>query len=221
MAKHEKPKECPSGRYTPMPHSILDSVAFQSLPDPAARLLFEALRQHNGKNNGHMQLTVSWLKRRNWTSNDKIQRAKKLLLASGLLQKTRYGGKNAGADLFALTWLPITNFVGLDIDRSTYIQGAWALTDPLPAIPSRNTSSGLRDGSAPPEGTANLGTVPPNGMKQALSIAVAVPPDGNNEGCQLPRSKPRSRVVGAAGRSGRKSTGRPGQVDRTLPERDP
>lgn len=62
MTKGKKLLEPVSGSYTPVPHAVLDSVAFLGASNRAKAMLFELLRQHNGRNNGHLQLAVAWLK---------------------------------------------------------------------------------------------------------------------------------------------------------------
>src|SRR4051812_23347854 len=90
-----------SGRFSALPHAVLDSVAFMGASHTAKALIYELARQHAGLNNGHFQLANSYLKKRGWTSNDVIQRAKKELVERQLIVKTKMGGLNAGADLWA------------------------------------------------------------------------------------------------------------------------
>jgi hypothetical protein len=123
--KKEKWPERYRGLYAPVPFAVLDSVAFQGASYPARALLFEIMRQQNGRNNGHMQLAASWLATRNWKSCDVIHRAKSELIGRRLIVETRKGGLSIGPSQFAVTWLPITNFQGLDIQRNEYLPGAW------------------------------------------------------------------------------------------------
>jgi hypothetical protein len=107
----------------------------------ARSLLCELLRQHNGRNNGHLQLSSTWLKKRGWSSNDVAHRAKLESLERGLIIQTRQGGLNAGANLYAVTWLPISNFVGLDIKSKDYHPGKWRFMDSSPVIGKQKLSS--------------------------------------------------------------------------------
>lgn len=125
MSKRRKPREKVSGLYAAIPIKVLDSVAFVGLPHAAKSLLFELFRQINGRNNGHLHLSTAWLRQRGWTSRDVTQRAKRALLERGLIVKTRVGGLNMGPDLYALTWLPISDYTSLDIAKHSYPQGAW------------------------------------------------------------------------------------------------
>jgi hypothetical protein len=130
--KQKRPSEAVDGRYSAIPHSVMDGAAYIGASHPAKALLLELMRQHSGSNNGHLHLSFSWLESRGWKSRDVIQRGKKELVDRNLIIQTRQGGLNAGASLFALTWLSISNFVGLDIQAKDYCRGAWASMDKLP-----------------------------------------------------------------------------------------
>ena len=79
-----------------------------------------------------------------------------------LLIQTRQGGLNIGASRYAVTWLVISNFVGLDIQAKTYHPGAWAFMNELPmgkkithAIPPNGKgNTAIRYSPSPPTGTA-------------------------------------------------------------------
>lgn len=222
MAKRKKPSEGVSGRYSAIPHSVLDSVAFMGASHPARSLLFELLRQHDGKNNGHLHLATSWLSKRGWASADGIQKAKVEALERGLIIKTREGGLNIGPDRYALTWLPISNFVGLYIAPKDYHPGEYLMmgsavtskNEQTPRIkrnaPKRTVKltshSDVRNSAVPVDGMAEPLTVPATGTKTALFGASAIPSTGNNVVTTNPTNKLASRVVGAAGRSGRRRT---------------
>ncbi len=160
--KQKRPEEAVSGLYSPMPHTVLDSVAFKSLGYPAKALLFDLIRQHTGVNNGHLHLSFSWLASRGWKSRDVIQRARAELMKHDLLIQTKQGGLNIGASRYAVTWLKITNFLGLDIQAKDYHLGAWALMNDLSvsrkitnAVPPKGKGNTFcRDSPVPPAGTA-------------------------------------------------------------------
>lgn len=123
--KRRNIQEAVRGRYTPVPHELLDSRKFIGLSHIAKALLFDALRQHNGKNNGHIQLSEKWLKKdRGWVSGDTVQRAKRQLVDSGLLAITKQGG-NKWPTLYAFTWLDVTDYKGLDISIGQFVKGGW------------------------------------------------------------------------------------------------
>jgi hypothetical protein len=218
MAKTKKPAEPVNGRYTPMPDMLVDSAAFMGASHRTRSLILELARQHNGSNNGHLHLATSWLKKRGWGSTDGIQKAKVEALERGLIVKTRQGGLGIGPDRYALTWLSISNFVGLDITQKDYRPGAYLLMSKLPmtkgqVVPppvrsaakrtvKRNDHSAERNDAVPSDGMSMARAVPSDGTKTAHFGAPTVPPDGNNELLPPPRRK-RRRVVGARGRSGK------------------
>ncbi len=198
----KKPVEAVAGSYTPIPHAVLDSAAFAGASHRAKALLFELLRQHTGRNNGRFQLAVGWLRSRGWKSADSIQKGKAELLGRGLVIKTRHGGLTVGPDWFALTWLPISDYSGLDIKMGSYHPGLWQFLDAPPAIQKRSASSATRNSAVPPHGTGVAPTVPPHGTVEANFHPSAIPPHGNNECCQFPGAGKAGRVVGKARRSG-------------------
>ncbi|OIQ72547.1 hypothetical protein GALL_458260 [mine drainage metagenome] len=187
--KQKRPMEAITGLYGAIPHAVLDSVAFKGASHPAKALLFDLIRQHSGNNNGRLHLSFSWLESRGWKSRDVIQRARAELIARGLLIQTRQGGLNIGASRYGMTWLHISNFVGLDIQGKDYHPGAWGFMDKLPmgfknanAIPPDGKGKpASRYSPLPPAGTDDGLTVPPAGTKKAHSGNSTVPPDGNNE----------------------------------------
>ena len=193
--RQKRPIEAIEGLYGAIPHSVTDGAAFRGTPYPAKALLFELMRQHSGANNGHLHLSFSWLQGRGWTSRDVIQRAKDNLIKQGLIIQTRQGGLNMNASRFAVTWLHITNFVGLDIGAKDYHPGAWAFMDKLPTKKITNSvplngkgSTGLRDSTSPPDGTEKTPTVPLAGTEKAIFRNFTVPPDGNNEYIPIPNA---------------------------------
>jgi hypothetical protein len=164
----KRPVEAIDGMYGAIPHAVMDGAAFRESPYPAKALLFELMRQHSGANNGHLHLAFSWLHSRGWTSRDVIQRAKGNLIERHLIIQTRQGGLNIDASRFAVTWLDISNFVGLDIAAKDYHKGAWAFLDKLPtgkkiayAGPSNGKgNTGRRYSPIPPSGIAQVAAVP-------------------------------------------------------------
>ncbi|WAL82777.1 hypothetical protein OYT13_24090 [Pandoraea sp. XJJ-1] len=204
-----KPQEAVAGSYTPIPHAVLDSIAFTGASVRAKAMLFDVLRQHNGKNNGRLQLSVSWLRKRGWKSADQIQKAKLELLERGLVIKTRFGGLTVGPDWYALTWLPISNYDGLDLRPGAYYPGHWRMMDPPPVAKNHDASSATRNSAVPPHGIDGAPTTPPHGTVKADIAHSPIPSRGNNECCQLPPVKTHSRVVGKKGASGAKGTGAP------------
>lgn len=168
MARQQKrPVEAVEGSYSAIAHSVLDSVAFIDASYTAKALLFELMRQHKGSNNGHLQLAYSWLKTRGWTSRSVIQRARAELISRNLIICTKIGGLNMGPSQYAVTWLSISNFRGLDIASSDYHKGGYAfmnklpfgkITKPIPLGGTANTFN--RASTVPLSSTAEVSTVP-------------------------------------------------------------
>jgi len=210
MGKSKKPLEAVNGAYTAVPHRVLDSAAFIGSSDRAKSFLFALIRQHNGCNNGRFQLTDKWLAKQGWPSADMNIKARAELIERGLIIQTKLGGLNIGANLFALTWLPMTNFVGLDITASEYHQGAWGNCELQPTArrkppQKRGKPSDHRSSATPTAGAVEQLATPTTGAKIALSGTSATPTTGNNVLLPLPPSKPArrsKRIVGKPGRSG-------------------
>ena len=202
MSSKKKPIESVCSSYTPLVHAVLDSVAYKGASYSAKALLNEAMRQHTGSNNGRLQLCTKWLYSRGWKSAGTIQKAKEELIERGFKVKTRQGGLNAGADQFALTWVDISNFLGLDICRRDYHKGAWALMDKLPIGKKQKPRSEKQNDSIPESGTAQRSSVPKSGTKKAVFDANSVPKSRNNECLPLSTIKKPKRIVGRKGRSG-------------------
>lgn len=215
--RSKKAPESVSGSFSAVPHAVLDSNAFQGAGHPARSLLYELIRQLSGRNNGHLQLASPWLKKRGWNSADVVQRAKAELMARQLAIKTRLGGLNAGPDLWAVTWLPISDYSGLtEVSAMTYHPGAWHFLNPPVPFRKRAGRSVSRRGAVPSPGMADALAVPSPGTKTALSDTQAVPPHGNNVSTNTPpavaavavpagRPEQSRRIVGAAGRSGKQA----------------
>lgn len=208
--KHIKAPESFTGAYSRIPHSVLDGQAFIGATDRAKSLLFALMRQHNGSNNGRMQLTDKWLKAHGWPSVGMNVKAWAELIERGLIVQTKRGGLNSGCNWFALTWLPITNFTGLDITGSDYHQGAWFNCKLKPTArrkppQKRETPSVHRSSATPYTGAVGQAATPYTGAVEAILDTPATPYTGNNVSIPSPLSKPargRKRIVGKAGRSG-------------------
>jgi len=149
MTRSRKKPERVDGGYVAMPWVVLDSAAYRGCSLAAKCLLFEIARQHNGANNGHLQASQRWLKGRGWKSTSTIHRARKQLESRGLIVCTRQGGFGIGPSRYALTWLNIHNFVGLEVKVDRYHQGAWAqFSEPILGIyksPRGNRTDPLGD----------------------------------------------------------------------------
>ena len=130
MARKKQARpESISGGYAAIPWTVIDSNSFKGATDKAKSLLFALMRQHNGCNNGRLHLAKKWLYNQGWTCDEGNRKACHELIERGLITQTKWGGLNMGANLFALTWYPITNYVELDITAAAYVKGAYTLCD--------------------------------------------------------------------------------------------
>lgn len=224
MARKSKQRpERITGSFSGIPHAVIDSQAFIGATDKAKSLLFALIRQVNGGNNGHLQLTDKWLKKQGWTSTSQNNKARDELIERGLIIQTREGGLNSGCNRYAVTWLDISNFVGIDLSTHTYHKGAWGLCN-LPATKrrappqKRETPPVQRRSATPYSGTVNELATPYSGAKTALLDHSTTPYSGNNVLHQLQdivvsaavsaggaglSSKRKTPIVGKAGRSGK------------------
>lgn len=101
-----------SSLYAPIDFDVIDSLAFADLTGEEIRLLLLVVRQWNGKNNGQLQATFSFCKRRGVRSQTTLQKSIASLISHGLLVRTRghgismVDGKNIPAK-YAITWRPL------------------------------------------------------------------------------------------------------------------
>jgi hypothetical protein len=212
-----------SGGYSAIPHAVLDSQAFMGASDKAKSLLFALIRQINGRNNGHLQLTDNWLKKQGWASASQNYKVRHELIERQLIIRTQKGGLNAGCHLYAVTWLDISNFVGTELSAQTYHKGAWGLCN-LPATKrraqpkKRETPPDQRRSATPNSGVVNNLATPNSGVKTALLDKPTTPYSGNNvihhlqenvvsgdvaAGLSHPARR-KTPIVGKAGRSGKR-----------------
>lgn len=85
---------------------MLESAEFSALSGSAIKLLLDVGARYKGSNNGDLSIVWKDLRRRGWSSQGTVHRAKTELLASGFLICTRHGGKNR-CSLYGITWKPI------------------------------------------------------------------------------------------------------------------
>lgn len=125
--------ESVTGGYSAMPWQVFDSTSFKGASDKAKALLWALMRQHNGENNGHLHLANTWLSKQGYKCPASNQKARIELIERSLIVQTKMGGLNNGSNLFALTWLDISNFVGLEINSKEYSRGTYLLNNLPPS----------------------------------------------------------------------------------------
>lgn len=183
--KQRKPPESVRGAYSALPHAVLDSTAYTGASPVAKALLNELIRQHNGGNNGRLQLAHTWLAPRGWPSKSVVEKARAELIERNLIIATRPGGLFIGPTWYALTWLPISNHVGLETSPSTYHPGGWQCCDLPPTSrrkpPVKKSCQPVHRGSTDPySGTVNEQLDPYSGAIEAFSTPSPDPYSGDD-----------------------------------------
>lgn len=204
----KKQPESFDGLFSAFPHVVFESDAFKGATNSAKSLIFPLIRQLNGKNNGHLQLTPQWLKEQGYTSST-VYSARDELIAREIILQTRWGGLQMGANLYAVTWLPISNFIGLDITEQGYQRGGWGRCK-LPPTPRRSKPiNNKRD--AHYDNRNNLDTITGTGgsnsatttvTKKTLPLQNSTTTIVNNVVNTNTLLKLPKRIVGVKGRSG-------------------
>lgn len=99
-------KERKEGRFLKIPTIIMEQRKFIELSAYAKMLLWEIFYQFRGFNNGDLAATWSMMEKRGFRSRSTLSKAIQELLQSGMIKRTRLGGRNCCA-LYAVTWLAI------------------------------------------------------------------------------------------------------------------
>lgn len=97
------------GRFAGIPHFVMESKAYSSLPTLSKALLMELAGQYSSRNNGYLSLTRDDLKRRGYPTPSSNQKAIEKLLEAGLITRTIEGGICRGkkfCHLYAINWQP-------------------------------------------------------------------------------------------------------------------
>lgn len=107
------------------PRDVADSDAYTALSAHAVKLLNDLYFQFRGANNGDLSAAWSVMQSRGWKSRDTLCKALKELLAAGMIEKTRQGGRNR-CSLYAVTWRSIDECKGkLDMTATTKPSNLW------------------------------------------------------------------------------------------------
>lgn len=162
-----------TGGYSAIPWMVIDSDSFKGATDKAKSLLFALMRQHNGQNNGHLHLAKAWLYAHGWTCDEGNRKAKSELVERELIIKTKQGGLNMGPDLYALTWLTISNYVHLDISPSDYRKGSYTLCG-LP--PTKRRKPPVKKNHLPSGRASTSSTTVTGGQAAGTTTVLEMPP---------------------------------------------
>lgn len=119
------------GSFISLPHSVMRSHTYASLSAYGVKLLVDLANQFNGHNNGDLSLAYSVLKMKGWRSPSTLNKAIKELLAKGLIEVTRKGGRNICA-LYALTFHAVDECDGKhDIRATQRPKSLWLKNEPI------------------------------------------------------------------------------------------
>jgi len=123
MSSYSKSKSRGSGSagFAGIPREVMKHPDYIALKPSARSLLQELAFQYKGKNNGDLTLAMNVLKQRGFNSPSTVHKAKKELLAAGMIVVTRQGqfiNPGGVCALYALTWQPIDECQG-KLDRKS------------------------------------------------------------------------------------------------------
>lgn len=102
------------GGFIALPWSVVDSAAYRQLSMHARGLLVEVARQYVRDNNGRLLLSLAYMKTRGWRSASMLTKAKRELIAGGLIFETVKGHRPNRASWYALTWYSLDKINGYD-----------------------------------------------------------------------------------------------------------
>lgn len=115
--------------YAAIEHRVIDSEAYADLCHSTRSVLTMLARQLNGKNNGHLQATASYMERYG-ISEKSVQRGIASLIEHGFVYRSCADRIKPGANdwkriaaKYAVTWLSIINRDGLFLDG--FVSCAW------------------------------------------------------------------------------------------------
>lgn len=114
-----------AGGFVALPWAVLDSAAYQALSHPAKALLMEIARQYVRDNNGKLLCSLAYLSKRGWKSRDVLTRAKRELLAAGLIFETCKGARPNKASWYAVTWQTLDRHPGYDPEAANFRRSAY------------------------------------------------------------------------------------------------
>jgi hypothetical protein len=102
--------------FASVPRYVIDTPAYKSLRGNSVKLLVLLASQYKGKNNGDLIITHSFYKTF-FKSSQTMYAARDELEQQGFIATNAYGGMSYGGckqpSLYALTWLPVDDFLDL------------------------------------------------------------------------------------------------------------
>jgi len=126
MSKHGNMKRSTkANRFLGIPYAVLQSENYKQLTSHGVKLLVDIGGQFNGRNNGDLCATLSYLRRYGWSSSSTLAERIDELLHYGFIEKTRQGGRHK-CSLYAITWKPINECkTKLDIKETSVASNRW------------------------------------------------------------------------------------------------
>lgn len=123
--------------YAALEHRIIDSEAFADLKPQSVRLLMIMCRQltPHDANNGHLQATWSYTRKRGMGSENTLRAAIADLIAHGFIYRTKSRGPNKQWARYAVTWKRIKEKEGLYLQG--FLHDAWKNWEPTKKAPPK------------------------------------------------------------------------------------
>ena len=175
-------KKNPGSRYVGLPHYLLDSIAFKTLPGDAVKLLLYIWKRHNGVNNGEISFGVREAAEIG-ISKTPASRMLTILIERGFLAIVREGGFNVG-DRKTRTWRLTAEPCRGGPGSKEFMR--WKPAQVPPAGPNKENPSLPTGTISPPTGTRAIklpGLVPPQGLNGQKTASIS-PPTGTLIGYQ-------------------------------------
>lgn len=124
--------------YAALEHRIIDSEAYADLRPQSIRLLMIMCRQLTAHyaNNGHLQATWSYTRKRGMGSENTLRASIADLIAHGFVYRTKSRGPNKQWARYAVTWKPIKDKEGLYLHG--FLHDAWKDWEPTKKHPQKN-----------------------------------------------------------------------------------
>jgi hypothetical protein len=114
------------GRFVALPHHCLNHENYIRMSHKAKTLFVNMVLQYNGSNNGDLCIAYSIMKKQGWKSKQTLFLAMDELKHYGWIVKTRIGGMDNTAHLYAITFHSIDECKGkLDIKPTKTPPGNW------------------------------------------------------------------------------------------------
>ena len=134
-----------AGGFVSFYHCVLSSHAVKNLSAYGTKLLTDLLSQYKGQNNGDLCATYSIMQQRGWRSKGTLSKSIKELIAAGLIETSRQGGRHL-CSLFALTFYAVDDCKGkLDIAATNTPKSLWRKHEPVVDIATLQKAKQAKD----------------------------------------------------------------------------